>query len=113
MRTCPVTAPFDGVVLARNIAAGDAADSNTLVELADLSNIWVELHAIGKNASRIAAGQPVVVRAATGGEDPKGRHRGTFTARHAWPKGRGARESSQSGWPLATWDGGDRGSHAR
>lgn len=67
MRTYAVTAPFDGVVLARNITVGDAANTNTLVELADLSNVWVELHAIGKDAARIAVGQPVVVRAATGG----------------------------------------------
>lgn len=66
MRTYAVTAPFDGVVLARNISVGDAADTNTLVELADLSNVWIELHAIGRDAGRIATGQRVVVRSATG-----------------------------------------------
>jgi cobalt-zinc-cadmium efflux system membrane fusion protein len=66
MRSYPVVAPFDGVVLARNTNVGDVAGDNTLVELVDLSDVWVELHAIGKDAARLAAGQPVRVQAATG-----------------------------------------------
>ncbi|MBN8735939.1 MAG: efflux RND transporter periplasmic adaptor subunit [Xanthomonadales bacterium] len=66
MRTYPVTAPFDGVVLARNTNAGDVADDNTLIEMADLSHVWVELQAIGNDAARLAAGQPVHVESATG-----------------------------------------------
>jgi len=66
MRSYPVTAPFDGVVLARNTNVGDVAGDNALIEMADLSDVWVELHAIGKSASRLAAGQPVHVTAATG-----------------------------------------------
>lgn len=66
MRSYPVTAPFDGVVLMRNTNVGDVAGDNTLVEMADLSEVWVELHAIGKDAWRLAAGQPVQINAATG-----------------------------------------------
>lgn len=66
MRTYPVTAPFDGVVLARDTNIGDVAGDNTLVELADLAEVWVELHAIGKDAARLAPGQPVHVESATG-----------------------------------------------
>lgn len=66
MRAYPVTAPFDSVVLARNTNVGDLADGNTLIELADLSKVWVELHAIGEAASRLAAGQRVHVKSATG-----------------------------------------------
>lgn len=66
MRSYPVTAPFDGVVLARNTNIGDVAGDNTLVELADLSEVWVELHAIGKDAARLASGQAVRVKSATG-----------------------------------------------
>lgn len=65
MRTYPVTAPFDGIVLARNTNVGDAAGGDTLIELADLSDVWVELHAIGKDAARLAPGQPVHIQAAT------------------------------------------------
>lgn len=66
MRSYPVTAPFDGVVLVRNTNVGDVAGDGTLIELADLSKVWVELHAIGKDAARLAAGQPVHLIAATG-----------------------------------------------
>ncbi|HKZ09149.1 MAG TPA: efflux RND transporter periplasmic adaptor subunit [Rhodanobacteraceae bacterium] len=66
MRAYPVTAPFDGVVLARNTNAGDVAGDNTLIEMADLSHVWVELHAIGSDAARLAAGQPVHLESATG-----------------------------------------------
>lgn len=66
MRSYPVTAPFNGVVLTRNTNVGDVAGDNSLVEMADLSDVWVELHAIGKEASRLAAGQPVHINAATG-----------------------------------------------
>ncbi|KGM56154.1 cation transporter [Lysobacter arseniciresistens ZS79] len=66
MRNYPVTAPFDGVVLSRDTNVGDFAGDNTLVEIADLSEVWVELHAIGEAAAKLEAGQPVRVMAATG-----------------------------------------------
>jgi cobalt-zinc-cadmium efflux system membrane fusion protein len=66
MRTYPVTAPINGVVLTRNTNVGDVAGDNTLVELADLSDVWVEMHAIGNDAARLAAGQTVRVQSATG-----------------------------------------------
>lgn len=69
MRTYPITAPFDGVVLARNTNVGDVAGDGTLIELADLSEVWVELHAIGKDAARLAPGQAVRVVSATGDAD--------------------------------------------
>lgn len=65
MRTYPVTAPFDGVVLARNTSVGDVAGSNTLVEIADLSQVWVELRALGSDADRLAVGQSVEINSAT------------------------------------------------
>lgn len=66
MRRYPVVAPFDGVVLARATNVGDVAGSNTLVELANLSEVWVELRAIGPDAERLAVGQEVEIRSATG-----------------------------------------------
>lgn len=66
MRAYPVTAPIDGVVLVRSTNVGDVAGDNTLIEIADLSKVWVELHAIGKDAARLAAGQRVDIHAATG-----------------------------------------------
>ena len=65
MRTYPVTAPFDGVVLARHTNIGDVADGNALVELADMSDVWVELRAIGTDADRLTPGQEVAITSAT------------------------------------------------
>ena len=66
MRTYPVTAPIDGVVLARHTNIGDVADGNALVELADMSDVWVELRAIGTDADRLTPGQEVAITSATG-----------------------------------------------
>lgn len=66
MRSYAVTAPFDGVVLARNTNTGDVAGDNALVELADLSDVWVDLRAIGSDAEKLASGQAVRIRSATG-----------------------------------------------
>ncbi|AKJ75452.1 efflux RND transporter periplasmic adaptor subunit [Xanthomonas oryzae] len=67
MRTYAVTAPFDGIVIARNTNVGDFAGDNTLVELANLAQVWVDLRAIGTDAERLAPGQSVTVRSATSG----------------------------------------------
>ena len=66
MRTYPVTAPFDGVVLARNTNVGDVANDNPLIELANMGEVWVELHAIGRDASKLSVGQEVRIKSATG-----------------------------------------------
>lgn len=65
MREYAVTAPFDGVVLARRTNVGDVAGADTLIEIADLSEVWVELHAIGSAAARVGVGQQVRIDAAT------------------------------------------------
>ncbi|GAB1406296.1 MAG: HlyD family efflux transporter periplasmic adaptor subunit [Stenotrophomonas sp.] len=73
MRSYPVTAPFDGVILARNTNVGDVAGSNTLVELANLSEVWVELRAIGADAEKLAVGQEVDINSATGDSKTNGK----------------------------------------
>lgn len=72
MRAYPVTAPFDGVVLQRPTNVGDVADTNTLVEVANMSDVWVDLRAIGPDAEKIAPGQQVRVSSATGGASAEG-----------------------------------------
>lgn len=73
MRTYPVVAPFDGVVLARDTNVGDVAGANTLVELANLSEVWVELRAIGADAEMLAVGQEVDIQSATGESNTGGK----------------------------------------
>jgi cobalt-zinc-cadmium efflux system membrane fusion protein len=66
MRTYAVTAPIAGIVLVRNTNAGDVAGEGVLFEIADLSQVWVELRAIGTDADKLAPGQSVRLRSATG-----------------------------------------------
>lgn len=73
MRTYPVTAPFDGVVLTRDTNVGDVAGDNVLVEVANLADVWVELRAIGRDAERLAPGQRVQIASATGEAKTEGR----------------------------------------
>jgi cobalt-zinc-cadmium efflux system membrane fusion protein len=73
MRTYPVVAPFDGVVLARNTNVGDVAGDSALIEMANLSEVWVELRAIGADAEKLAIGQEVAIASATGDSETSGR----------------------------------------
>ncbi len=66
MRSYTVTAPISGVVLARTTNVGDVAGDNALIEIADLSKVWIELNAIGKDSGRLAAGQSVRIKSTTG-----------------------------------------------
>jgi cobalt-zinc-cadmium efflux system membrane fusion protein len=66
LRTFAVTAPFAGVVLARHTNVGDVAGSESLFEIADLSSLWVEFNAFGADATRLASGQAMKVRATAG-----------------------------------------------
>lgn len=54
-----VTAPIVGIVLARHTNTGDVAGSEPLFEIADLSELWLELHAFGDDAGRLRAGMPI------------------------------------------------------
>lgn len=66
MRTYPITAPLDGVVIVRNTNVGDVAGAGALFELADPSHVWIDLRAIGTDAENLAPGQVVQIRSATG-----------------------------------------------
>ena len=68
LRTYAVTAPINGVVLARHTNAGDVAGDEPLFEIADLSELWLELHAFGQDAARLRSGQVVRLESAAGGK---------------------------------------------
>jgi len=60
--TYALTAPIDGIVLAREATLGAVASEGTpLFEIADLRELWVDLHVFGADAEHIAAGSPVTV----------------------------------------------------
>ncbi|MGQ4659450.1 efflux RND transporter periplasmic adaptor subunit [Lysobacter sp. F6437] len=55
-----VSAPISGVVTARHASVGGlAAEGMPLFEIADLSQLWVDLHIFGADAQHIGAGVPV------------------------------------------------------
>lgn len=62
LTTYSITAPINGVVMARTAAVGmSAAEGTPLYEIADLSTLWVDLHIFGADAQHIGAGAPVTV----------------------------------------------------
>ena len=62
LTTYTVPAPISGVVLQRNASVGAvASEGMPLYEIADLSELWVDLHIFGADAQHITAGSPVVV----------------------------------------------------
>jgi cobalt-zinc-cadmium efflux system membrane fusion protein len=67
LRSYAVTAPINGVVLARHTNAGDVAGDEPLFEIADLSELWLEVHAFGEDAARLRSGQVVRLESAAGG----------------------------------------------
>jgi cobalt-zinc-cadmium efflux system membrane fusion protein len=59
----PVTAPLDGVVVARKAVAGEVVDdSRTLFVVADTARMWLTLHVRLEDAGRLALGQAVRFR---------------------------------------------------
>lgn len=56
----PVEAPADGIILARHINRGEAAEG-ALFTLADLSEIWVDFAVFPRDQARVARGQSVHV----------------------------------------------------
>lgn len=62
LTTYTVAAPMSGVVMARSASVGAVAgEGMALYEIADLSQLWVDLHIFGADAGHITAGIPVTV----------------------------------------------------
>jgi multidrug efflux pump subunit AcrA (membrane-fusion protein) len=59
----PVKAPMDGVIVARQVVAGEVVDaSRVLFQVADTSRMWLTLNVSVEDASKLALGQPVRFR---------------------------------------------------
>lgn len=57
-----LTAPFAGVVVARDASLGEmAGPQDRLFTVADLSRVWIQLSVFERDLSRVAKGQPVSV----------------------------------------------------
>lgn len=66
LRTYQVTAPIGGTVTARDTNVGDVSGATPLFEITDLSEVWVDLNAFGKDVPKLAAGQPVTLASIVG-----------------------------------------------
>ena len=56
-----VDSPSDGEVSARRVNRGDRAEQGVLLEIVDLSQVWVEMSAFPESIDKLAIGQPVTV----------------------------------------------------
>lgn len=61
LQSYAVTSPANGEVTARRVNSGDRSDGGTLLEITDLSQVWVELSAFPENIEKLALGQAVTV----------------------------------------------------
>ena len=61
-----VTAPIAGLIVKRDIQAGEATGNDPLFIIADLSEVWVELDVFARDLGRVKPGQPVVVETLDG-----------------------------------------------
>jgi cobalt-zinc-cadmium efflux system membrane fusion protein len=67
-------AAFDGVVVDRHVAPGEAVDPDSPAFIvADLSTVWVEVHVYQSALPALRVGQPVRVVAAAGAAEAEGR----------------------------------------
>lgn len=56
----PLLAPFDGVVIGRDVVVGEIADpSRSIFEIVDLSSMWIVLNVAKEDAARLMLGQRV------------------------------------------------------
>ncbi len=70
----PLTAPFDGVVVRRDLVIGEMTDpSKTSFVLADPRQLWLELDVRQEDAGRLALGQPVIFQARATGQTATGK----------------------------------------
>jgi len=68
-----MTAPFDGTVIEKHIALGEALEANAeAFLLADLSTVWVDVSVYQKHLLAVRQGQEVVISAGAGMPDATG-----------------------------------------
>lgn len=67
-----LTSPADGEVTERAINIGDRVENQSLLQVTDLSEVWVDMSAFPENIEKIKKGQKVVVRDMHQHESAKG-----------------------------------------
>lgn len=63
LQSYDIRAPFEGVIVQKFVNVGEIVKENKpLYEIADLSNVWVDLSIYRKEAYKIKKGQPVIIK---------------------------------------------------
>ncbi|WP_439627669.1 efflux RND transporter periplasmic adaptor subunit [Gemmata sp.] len=83
----PLVTPMDGVIVSREMAAGEVVDvARILFEVVDTRSLWLTLDLKGEDARRVNAGHPVRFKPDNGREELLGKI--TWRSSHADPKTR-------------------------
>ena len=61
LKSYNIIAPMNGVILERDTNVGDVAGDSALFTIADLSNVWAELHVFSSDLEKVQKGQKVQV----------------------------------------------------
>jgi cobalt-zinc-cadmium efflux system membrane fusion protein len=62
LQTYSIPAPISGVIMERGANVGDVAGANALYVIADTTKVHAEFYVYPRDAERLRAGQPIVVR---------------------------------------------------
>ena len=69
LQTYTIKAPFSGYIVKKNVNLGEhIKNNNSIYQLADLSDVWVDLFIYRKNAKLIKKGQKVIIYKENGGK---------------------------------------------
>lgn len=69
LTTYTVSAPISGIVLARDASVGSvASEGMALYEIANLGDVWVDLHVFGRDAQHVRPGNEVLITRMSDGE---------------------------------------------
>ncbi|VAV84977.1 Cobalt/zinc/cadmium efflux RND transporter, membrane fusion protein, CzcB family [hydrothermal vent metagenome] len=69
-----ITAPFDGTVIEKHVAQGEAVEDNyKIFVVADLRSVWIDLDIYQKDISLVRKGQSVIISAGHGLPDVRSR----------------------------------------
>lgn len=61
LQVYPVKSPLAGMVLSRNSNVGDTAAEASMFTIADMRELWVELHVFPQDAAKVKAGEAVTL----------------------------------------------------
>lgn len=69
LKSYPIKAPTNGVVLKKNTNVGNVAGEEPLFTIANLSNVWAEFHVFPRDLDKVKEGQMVRVHTLENGQE--------------------------------------------